>query len=438
MPGKDLGSILQDLYDKLDYNPQLATYKNSLVRRVNDKYRELCTDHQWLFLQRTITLQLRAQVAGSTGITAEIPAANLRRVIGTGTSWRADMAGQTLTIGANSAEYTIQSVDTSNQYLYLTRAAPGAVAATTTWTIGYPQYLLPADFLALIALQARDNLGPLTFISRTTERAHDLEGIGSGTGTSFVAYLIDTIHDTGPTLAPALALQSGGNLDAATEYAYAYAWIREGREGPMSPETRETTDVANKTIRVTPASSLWRNPSGGGSPSLESGIYRALYRRDVTNDGGWIRITTLTDGTDTYYDDNALLPEYAPNLLEVDGPEWSGPCEQIRFWYTASADREIELVYHYQPPELVADTDRPHLPRSCESMLVDMVMEELTQKVGDTASARHYGQRVANNLSKMVARHIRRGAPPTQAGWKATHLHRGGRFSNFTTPTKLD
>jgi len=441
MIGKNLGEILQDLHDKLDFNPDLKPYKNSLIRRVNDHYREVCTENPWLFLQKTITLQLRATVDGSTGVTAEVPSANRRRVDGTGTSWRADMAGMTITFGTGTSavDYVIQSVDADNQYLYLTRTAPGAIAATTDWHIRYPQYTLPADFVDLLGLVSRtDGLGELRFIDRAQENAADLEGIAAGTGTSYMAYLVDTIHDTPPSSAPTVATQSGGSLEAATEYAYAYAWVREGREGPMSPIATIETTMSDKTVRITPASSEWRLPSGGGSPTLESGIHRALYRRDDTNDGAWLRITTLTVNSPIYYDDADVLPEYAPNLLEVDAPGWSGPREQIRFWYTAGEDRELELRYHYQPPPLIADTDRPHLPRQRESMLVDLVMQELTQKVGDDRGYKHYSARVKEHREKMIGKHLRRSKQRTaRMGWKtSTNLGNHGRGMVYGIPSK--
>ena len=58
--------IRQRVFDQMDYFPDLQQYRDSVVRRMNDRYQEINDQVHWLFLQKEKELQLRKKVSGGT------------------------------------------------------------------------------------------------------------------------------------------------------------------------------------------------------------------------------------------------------------------------------------------------------------------------------------------------------------------------------------
>jgi hypothetical protein len=69
----NVSEIRQRIFDQMDYFPDLQQYRDSVVRRMNDRYQELCDSAHWLFLQKEREITLRKAVEGvqrqSIGIT---------------------------------------------------------------------------------------------------------------------------------------------------------------------------------------------------------------------------------------------------------------------------------------------------------------------------------------------------------------------------------
>mgnify|MGYP005839414649 CR=1 FL=1 len=60
--------IRQRIFDQLDYFPDLQQYRDSIVRRMNDRYQEVNDTAHWLFFQKEQNLQLRKTVTGSSAV----------------------------------------------------------------------------------------------------------------------------------------------------------------------------------------------------------------------------------------------------------------------------------------------------------------------------------------------------------------------------------
>ena len=77
-----LKELIQRVHDQLDFDPDLQQYKDSIVRRINHHYLEICDNDHWLFLQKTADISLKKTVEGSSSATIGITASEPSLVLG--------------------------------------------------------------------------------------------------------------------------------------------------------------------------------------------------------------------------------------------------------------------------------------------------------------------------------------------------------------------
>ena len=68
----NLKAIIEEINTALDYNPELAAYKDQVARVVNRHYLQISSQYNWLFRQKTTNLTLRADIKGSTNKTIKV------------------------------------------------------------------------------------------------------------------------------------------------------------------------------------------------------------------------------------------------------------------------------------------------------------------------------------------------------------------------------
>ena len=120
-----LKELIQRVHDQLDYDPDLQQYKDSVVRRINNHYLEICDNDHWLFLQKTTNLSLKKKVEGSSSATIIIQAVAPRLVTVSSSVFTSDMAGQTF-VGPDGLEVTIGAV-VGSTIMYLADGYAGGV-----------------------------------------------------------------------------------------------------------------------------------------------------------------------------------------------------------------------------------------------------------------------------------------------------------------------
>ena len=109
--------IRQRIFDQMDYFPDLQQYKDSVVRRINDRYQELCDSAHWLWIQKESAVNLKAEIKGSSTNTLSHTAANPRKIT-TSFTCSTQMEGQTLTNTDNGKSFTIvRAFDTSTLFI---------------------------------------------------------------------------------------------------------------------------------------------------------------------------------------------------------------------------------------------------------------------------------------------------------------------------------
>ena len=404
----NLKSIVQRIYDKIDYNPDVAEYKDGVVRRVADYYEEVNADLPWLFLQKTYALQPKATVEGSSTATVSIGtgAGNRRLVTGTGTSFADYYDGMTFT-GPDGADYPIGMVTSATAMYLTTPYASGVVTNSPTWSVSFPRWPLPADCTDVLSIVDNENdRGKLAWVDR--DRAErDYYDVDT-TGAPRFAIEDDHVVDRPPPTPPGLANGStaGSNLNAATEYEYCYTFLYNGRESPPS-STAKITTLATATEEVVISGMEDSSWTDGATPNLATSRLKNIYRRNATDNGPWYLVKARLGSSTTTHTDTRVIPgtgtsgdiETIPILLE------QGPRRYVRLWFTNNSNTEkLTVRYLFRPPRLTADSDAPVWPVPYHHLLVFLVMDDMWSTHGNLQEAEHWRARAKELKRRMRAR----------------------------------
>jgi hypothetical protein len=399
-----LKELIQRVHDQLDFDPDLQQYKDSIVRRINHHYLEICDNDHWLFLQKTADISLKKTVEGSSSATIGITASEPRLVLGSGTSFVAAMEGQTF-VGPNGREYVIGAVESTTR-LYLTDKYPTTVSGGTSWSIKFNRYSLPVDCIeALGFVDRNDDRGRLRFIDRRREEMEFLDKDDSGE--PFVIVEDDHLSLRPPFEAPVLASKSIAaitGLPSGIEFEYFYTFVYEGKESPPSPVSSIKLPATHNSVSVSNLENTQYLVSGSGK---ESKKLKRVYRRNKTAEGRFFKVSDEEAGT-TAFDDTEKLPSYAQDFDHTTYHIENGPRQTVRFWYTSSDDRDIQVRYHYRPPRLQANADHPVWPVQYHHLLVYMALQDIMLQHGAGGQAQLFERRGQVLLKKMRNRYLSR------------------------------
>jgi hypothetical protein len=411
-----LKELIQRVHDQLDYNPDLQQYKDSVVRRINHHYLEICDNDHWLFLQKTENISLKKKVEGSSSATISISSTEPRLVTGSGTSFSSAMQGQTF-VGPDGLEITVGAVASTTE-LYLTdKYAGGVVSGSSDWSVRFDRYTMPADCIEPLGFVDRaDDRGRLRFIDRRREELEFLDK--DDTGEPFVIIEDDHVVLRPPFEPPVLA--SGSNpaitgLPNEVEYEYFYTFMYEGRQSPPSPVASIKIAPPHNFVEV---DNIENTQYLHASGSRESKKLKRLYRRlkdtsgnyGATGSDGEGRFYKVADleAADSTYTDVEKIPTYAEDLDHLTYFIEHGPRQTVRFWYTSDQDRAIQMRYHYRPPRLQADADHPVWPVQYHHLLVYRALQDIMLQHGAAAQAQLFQGRAEDLLKKMRNRYLSR------------------------------
>lgn len=414
----NLNEIRQRIFDQMDFNPNLQQYRDSVVRRINDHYLQICDSAHWLFLQKESTIQLRKEIVGSDNNKITIPS-NTRRVEAFDTTkfaFTKEMEGATLiSTSPSEVEHKILRVY-SNGVMFIDSAfGSGAGVGITSFKIKFDRQPLPADCIEVLGYVDRNaDRGRLFQIERKREEYAYLDR--DNTGDPICVVEDEAFEGMMPINNPTSASDStSGTLVANTEYEYKYTLYSEGREGPPSEPTSVSTGSNNSILVSNIDNTGWY--SSDPSSRTDSGIAKFLYRRDKTNDGAWFLIAIL-ESTTTTYTDSKLNPTSIGNYLGTSYSYQSprdfirynepGPRQYVRFWYTSSLDKEIHIRYHRRPHNLESDNDSPVFPKQYHIILVYATLEDMFLQMQATDQAQIFRARKLEMLSQMRKRYLSR------------------------------
>ena len=414
----NINEIRQRIFDQMDFNPNLQQYRDSVVRRINDHYLQICDTAHWLFLQKESTIQLRKEVVGSSDNKITVPS-NTRRIEAFDTTkfaFTKEMEGQTLiSTSPSEVEHKIVRVYSNGVMFIDSDFGSGAGVGITSFKIRFDRQLLPADCIEVLGYVDRNaDRGRLFQIERKREEYAYLDR--DSTGDSLVIVEDETFEGLVPINNPTLATSgTSGTLSTHTKYEYKYTIYSEGREGPASEATFITTSTST-SINVTTIDNTGWYASSAASRT-DSGIAKYLYRRDITNDGPWLLIAIL-ESTTTSYEDTKLYPDTIgyrelqnfayKSIKDYIHFDESGPRQYVRFWYTPSDDKEIHIRYHRRPKQLVNDNDAPVFPKQYHIILVYSTLEDMFLQMQATDQAQIFRARKLEMVSQMRKRYLSR------------------------------
>jgi hypothetical protein len=459
--------IRQRIFDQMDYSPDLQQYKDSIVRRLNDRYQELCDSAHWLWIQKEAELILKPKVTGTTGLTCTITSAEPRKVTVSGFKLNLQMEGQTFKDTDEGTSYTIVRVF-SETVFFIDKYFEGVKdSAITTFEITFNRFPLPADNVEVLSYVDRGaDRGKMLFISRGTEESVYLDYDNTGDPSTIVED--EFVMDEPPlgyncttqnserfqAINPGYTTSSGtvpnqSLLKSGVIYEYKYTIYREGRESPPSDTVsiefapyNQYDGIILKGMDDTGYFDVTTNPI---SPvTHDSGMMKMIYRRNVTFDGMWELIDTVKSNV-TEYNDVTLLNidqfkagypnedltfyQYT-NTTDVIRFIEPGPRQYVKIWYTPSADKKIHIRYHYRPKALEADNDVPVLPTQYHAILVYLTLHDVFLQMQDTAQAQIFEQRAELMKRQMRRRYLARDDEPK----RFSRFDRPRRFRNIYGP----
>ena len=444
----NVSEIRQRIFDQMDYFPDLQQYRDSVVRRMNDRYQELCDSAHWLFMQKEREITVRAAVEGSSDDSIGIKvtsSSNPRKVTTTSAfTCTLEMEGQTLTNTTTEKEFTIVRVEDANNF-FINDDWDGTSDGSTVynWKVTFQKFMLPEDCIEVLGYMDRDaDRGKLLFIGRRREEFAYLDADNSGD--SGVVIEDEHIIDDPPVSTPTgsfifgVSTLLGTRLKNNNEYEYKYTIYREGRESPPSlPFTIKGPPSGNYQIKLENLDNtgFYESGSGAVAPTLDSGILKLIYRRDKTNDGKWQLVGT-SESTDTTFSDNEDFRQTTfqyKNLStyrysnSTDVLRWTdpGPRQYVRFWYTPGADKVYHLRYHYRPKDLVADNDVPEMPRQYHNLLVYITLQDMFLQMQDLTQSQVFERRAEQVKIQLRRRFLTR--DDQNLRFKRFDRPRGGR-----------
>tara|TARA_R100001082_G_scaffold16669_2_gene8389 strand:+ start:12255 stop:13610 length:1356 start_codon:yes stop_codon:yes gene_type:complete len=424
----NVSEIRQRIFDQMDYSPDLQQYRDSVVRRMNDRYQELCDSAHWLFLQKEREITLRKQVDGSStdSIGIQVTSATNARKVTTTVAFNAtiEMEGQTLTNTTTGTEFRIIRVEDPRTF-YISDDWDGTADGSSVynWKITFQRFVLPEDCVEVLCYIDRDDdRGKLNFISRSREEYAYLDA--DNTGEPSIVVEDEHIIDDPPLLKPTattatLSSATNNMLEQGVTYEYMYTIYREGRESPPSLPVQVTIPTgANSFVQLANMDDTGFYATASSVKPIDSGMDKLIYRRDVTNDGKWMLVGTV-DSITKVFDDEQLHPkatfQYKNTALfrfssSTDVLRWTdpGPRQYIRFYYTPADDRNIHLRYHCRPKDLVADNDAPVLPRQYHMVLVYLTLQDMFLQMQDTVQSQLFERRAEQLKMQMRRRYLAR------------------------------
>jgi len=394
----NLKELIDEVGLDLDNDPSLVSkVRDGRARVINRGYLQLSQQYPWQFLQRESTLSVYGPFVPSATQLATFTN-GVFAVTFAGTTALATWVGQAI-VGADGVTYTVATVNTTTNTLYLTGVYAGPTAANTaSWKITFERVYMPPNCAEVLGFIDRDNNNVrLVHLGRRTEEFMVLNRTDGGDALAFIED--DWMQDRAPDYAPTLGQTAAvGGLTAGTTYQYCYTFLYKGMETAPSPVSEITIAVGNSSATLTGM----ENSLVGG---LTTGKYKYIYRRDKTRNGRWQRLDGLfleTNGaagfpvlTDT--DTGAFLATQV-ELFEAQ------PIRTFRVWMRPGDNGTAQVVhfrYKARVRRMYADADVPLWPAEYHHLVVFQALVDLYLQAGDDTKAQ-LRQRSADMLLKRM------------------------------------
>ena len=465
----NLGQIRQEIADALSFDPTSSAYDESVIRRVNHVYRQLCSSNPWDFLQKTVEYAVVPDILG-------LPTDPL--VAWTLGSFKADITllglnynylalEGAIATDPNGTRHNIGTISFEPGGSFMRTWQASQVTASAPADITFERWRLPADCVDVLGMVNRqDQFGPLTAVTEWEEHRYPLYTDQRGTPLAFVlenqtGQDYRGANEYGPFNNAQIGAEFGqqqfvrppdvrdvtlasiavGDLVPGATYEYMLTWVAGGIEtGPSHTLEHVATNVGiqftNLPVIGSPA-----------APVADFGANKILYRRrrqsmnNTPNEpyGAWYRLLNGGDGAAS-----DLLGLWSDAVTTDDGlfeqqlqQRYSEPLPARYFRLYPKPDRpmSLSLRYHYLPPLLEEDRDIPQIPQEFHSILVHLVVEQIAAQTDGTALATHHAKLSATLIERMRRRYLTsRSTNPRRQLWGTHHSFLIKPKIDFTGP----
>ena len=435
----NLKELRQEVNAALDYNPDLAQYRDIVARVLNRHYLQISSQYQWSFLQKTHEITLKAKIEGGTGKTITVSdSGNGRRSVSFGgvsaPSAESSWEGQTLKIGTVETEIT-RVVSTSEVIIDTTLIAD--ISASTDWSLEFRKYAVPKDCTEILGIMSRDDdRGRLVYVDKAREEHLHLDRDQTGDGIVYIS--MDSYIDPPPDDAPSVSSAVGGSLEKSTEYEFCYTFIYKGRESAPSLTASVTTGTStDRSVKVFDLEDTQATYGSGLGTANSTGRLKRVYARKKTSGGVWREIsgdieestTSFTwDGSFSSSSSGAQEKQRIPTLFE------QGPRDYFRVWYTPASDMNMDVRYLQQPRRLSNDAEVPSWPAPYHHLLVYRTLQDICLQHGMTQLGPLYERRAGAVLEQMKARWL---SSPDRMYIRGSFMKDVFQFERWGTPSKL-
>jgi hypothetical protein len=382
----------------LNYSPETDEYRDEIIAELNERYEEISSQHPWMFLIRRETLTLKASIEGSSADRVTIDTAtNPYLVVAVGgTDFPLGINGQTF-IGPDDNRYTIvRRLNAGN--ILVEPQFNADFTGDTSWSIDYERYAYPPFATEVLGLSSReDDRGKLRYYSWNAEEKLFLDKDRVGNSDFYIEdeHLMLDPPEKGATIGETVAI---GQLTAGITYQYVYTITGKGLESPPS-DVLEFEVTAKKGIKISDLPDL-HDPDG----PYERGYRKKVYRRNKTNEGRWVLLSSVDSDATDFNDTGLINPS-----LDVDDIFYEyGPRPYHRVWMTAGGDIELEVRYQLRPRRMQSDTDTPMWPVAYHKLIYYEAMVNLALSHGMPQQSTVWERRADKLMNQMKSRFLTR------------------------------
>lgn len=398
-----LQDIRAAITDVTAYDPEVEAYTAILDRMVNDAYIRLwAADAGWTFAMKEAKVTAYGDAVPGydpmTNLPITITLTNgSEQVVTSGDFFKAAMQGRTL-LDPTDTPYVIRKAG-STIAAFLETPYAGATITTSDFRVVQVRVPMPADLVRILRIEDATEGKEILYRDRFSQadQAMSYGVTDPGSGEPDVWTQADPTRTAAPMSAPTTAAITG-TLPAST-WRFCYTHLYGGVESARSPLSAEHVVTTAAGIRVSVPTTF-----------LDSGysknIYGAFKNPAASKEYSAFRyLGNIDDSTTTFSlatDPSVSIRVWATGNASR-APENDGYVSSIALWNRPSTDRVLRVIYLYQPPKLIEDTDSPMLPVHAHSYLVHRTLEQLFMRHDKPQYARiHAG--LANEEVKELRR----------------------------------
>lgn len=391
--------ILHDLITRVNRemrnNPGVQVDEDDKVALINEAMLRVLGDEPWRFLMRRPEITIYADYSGIAS-TQRASFNNGNRAVtattGDTTVFLEWMEGQKLT-GPDDVVYRVCSVDlTDGQKLFLDRPYEGTTANNVSdWTITHDRLQLPRDCVEYYGIVDRTGRRRIHTISAREDEVMQLSRTAGGDITVVLDELSDFYNPVETVLGATVNSTAPNNLPANTTFEYCQTIEEFGRESSPTRVVSATTP-ASSTLNIVIT-----------NVAKDTGQRVRIYRRDVTNRGGWyLRATNEPGVTLPTLNDSSLTSDTSVVLRH------DGPTEYLRVYRKPGADTVLELRYLAKPRRLISNNDAPQMPEQYHEILWRLAVSELHARKGAMSMAGYHRNIVDARIASMRNKYLDR------------------------------